>query len=332
MAGANSTLVGPTTQTMRAAVITGPQQVQIEHLDVPQPKAGQVRIRLHGSGVCGSNLPFWEGRPWFQYPASPGSPGHEGWGTVEAVGEGVTSVAIGDQVAAMTSHAFAEYDLADASSVVVLPPALRNRPFPGEPLGCAMNVFRRSDIQPGQTVAIIGIGFLGAGLTRLASRAGARVVAISRRPYALAVAQELGADVTIPLDDQGSIVHDVFRLTAGEGADRVIEVTGLQRPLDLAGELTRVRGRLVIAGYHQDGLRQVNMQLWNWRGLDVINAHEREAATYVSGIQAAVEAVSRGVLNPARLYTHVFQLGELHSALEMARRRPDGFLKALVLT
>jgi len=54
----------------------------------------------------------------------------------------------------------------------------------------------------------------------------------------------------------------------------VIEAAGQQWPLDLATELTRERGRLIIAGYHQDGPRQINMQLWNWRGLDVINAHE----------------------------------------------------------
>ncbi len=52
---------------------------------------------------------------------------------------------------------------------MALPPELAGQPFPGEPLGCAMNIFRRSDIQPGQTVAIVGIGFLGALLTRLAT-------------------------------------------------------------------------------------------------------------------------------------------------------------------
>jgi NADPH:quinone reductase len=114
--------------------------------------------------------------------------------------------------------------------------------------------------------------------------------------------------------------------------DRAIEVIGLQWPLDLAAELTRTRGRLVIAGYHQDGLRQVNMQLWNWRGLDVINAHERVPAMYVEGIREAVEAVSSGMLNPSRLYTHTFALDQLDEAFETMRARPDGFLKALVVT
>jgi threonine dehydrogenase-like Zn-dependent dehydrogenase len=275
---------------------------------------------------------MWEGRPWFQYPSAPGGPGHEGWGVVDAVGEGVTGVTAGDSVAALSYQAYAEYDIADANSVVTLPQELAGQPFPGEPLGCAMNVFRRSDIQAGQTVAVIGIGFLGAILTRLATRAGARVIAISRRPFALELAREMGADVVIPLENHTRIIQDVQRLTGGEGVDRAIEVVGLQSPLDLAGELTRIRGRLVIAGYHQDGPRQVNMQLWNWRGLDVINAHERDPAVYVEGIRAAVDAVSSGILNPAPLYTHSFQLDQLDQALETARDRPDGFLKALVLT
>jgi threonine dehydrogenase-like Zn-dependent dehydrogenase len=317
---------------MKAAVVAGPQQLEIEHITVPEPRAGEVRIRLEGSGVCGSNLPLWEGRPWFQYPVPPGSPGHEGWGVIDAVGEGVTSVSIGERVAALSTRAYAEYDIADQESVVRLPEALRGRPFPGEPLGCAFNVFRRSDIQPGDTVAIVGIGFLGAVLTRLASRRGARVIAISRRRFALDLARTLGAESTLDFEDPSRIVHDVQRISGQEGADRVIEVTGLQAPLDLAGELTRVRGRLIIAGYHQDGLRHINMQLWNWRGLDVINAHERNPATYLQGIREAVDAVSSGLLDPTPLYTHSFPLDHLRLAFDAMRTRPDGFLKALVLT
>jgi len=317
---------------MRAASIAAPQQMNLEEIELPEPGPAQVRIKLEGCGVCGSNLPLWEGRPWFEYPSSPGSPGHEPWGRIDAVGRDVTSFSIGDRVTALTYRAFAEYDIADAAAVVPLPQDLAGQPFPGEPLGCAINVFRRSDIRAGQTVAIIGIGFLGALLTSLVSRAGARVIAISRRPFALDLARELGADVVIPLEDHGRIMEKVNQLTGGTGVDRAIEVVGLQWPLDLAAELTRVRGRLIIGGYHQDGARQVNMQLWNWRGLDVVNAHERDPAVYVEGIRGAIGAVSGGMLSPAQLYTHTFHLDQLDEAFETMRTRPDGFLKALVVT
>ena len=98
----------------------------------------------------------------------------------------------------------------------------------------------------------------------------------------------------------------------------------------LAAELTRIRGRLVIAGYHQDGPRQVNMQLWNWRGLDVINAHERDETVYVSGMHAAVDAVTAGHLDPGPLFTHTLPLEEIAAAFALVAERPDGFLKALI--
>ena len=318
------------TGTMQAAVLTGPGRIRIDAVARPEPGPGQVRLRLEGSGVCASNLTPWAGPEWMQFPTEPGALGHEGWGIVDAVGEEVEGLRVGNRVAALTYKAYAEYDLADAAAVVRLPDALADAPFPGEPLGCAMNIFRRSDIAAGQTVAIVGIGFLGAILARLATDAGARVIAISRRPFSLDVARRFGAAETIPMEDHDAIVGQVKELTGGAFCDRVIEGVGKQWPLDLAGELTRERGKLIVAGYHQDGPRQVNMWLWNWRGLDVINAHERDPKVYVAGMREAVEAVASGRLDPSPLYTHRFPLDRLGDALDATRDRPDGFLKALV--
>jgi threonine dehydrogenase-like Zn-dependent dehydrogenase len=266
-----------------------------------------------------------------QFPTEPGSLGHEGWGIVDAVGEGVEGLSVGDRVAALSYKSYAEYDVADADAVVRLPDALADQPFPGEPLGCAMNIFRRSDIQAGQTVAIVGIGFLGAILTRLATDAGARVIAISRRPFSLDVARRMGAAEMIPMEDHNAIIEQVKALTDGQFCDRVIEAVGKQWPLDLSAELVRERGKLIIAGYHQDGPRQVNMWLWNWRGIDVINAHERDPKVYAEGIRDAVEAVASGRLDPSSLYTHRYSLDQLDEALNATRDRPEGFLKALVI-
>jgi threonine dehydrogenase-like Zn-dependent dehydrogenase len=265
-----------------------------------------------------------------RFPTEPGALGHEGWGVVDAVGDGVEGLSVGDRVAALSYKSYAEYDVADADAVVLLPDSLAGQPFPGEPLGCAMNIFRRSGIEQGQTVAIVGIGFLGAILTRLAADAGARVIAVSRRPFSLDVARAMGAAETIAMDDHNKIIERVKELTGGVFCDRVIEAVGKQWPLDLAAELTRERGRLIVAGYHQDGPRQVNMWLWNWRGLDVINAHERDPKVYIQGIREAVAAVACGRLDPSALYTHTFPLDRLDEALNATRDRPDGFLKALV--
>ena len=259
--------------------------------------------------------------------AEPGNPGHEGWGRVVATGGAVKDVAIGDRVAFLSDHAFAEYDV--SSAFVKLPPALTD--VPGEPLGCAMNIWRRSDIQKNQNVAIIGIGFLGGLLTQLAAKAGANVIAISQRPWSLELAKLMGASDTIELGrEDGEIVARVEELTDGQGCERVIEAVGLQRPLDLATKLARVRGKIIIAGFHQDGPRTIDMFQWNWRGLDVVNAHERDPREYLAGMRAAIDAVSTGQLDPRPLYTHKVPLAEAGRAFELLRTRPDGFVKALV--
>lgn len=316
---------------MRAAVIAAPRTCEIHTVATPAAAGDQVLIQIEGCGVCGSSLPRWEGRSWFSYPAPPGAPGHEGWGRVVACGDGVRRLAIGDRVVFLSEHAFAEYDVAPETSAQVLPASLDDEPVPGEALGCAMNIFRRSAIEAGHTVAVIGIGFLGTLLTQLAVRAGARVIAISRRGYSLVLARRAGASEVVAFgDDDEAVVQRVEQITDGTGCDRVIELVGLQRPLELAGKLCAVRGRLVIAGFHQDGQRQVDMFLWNWRGLDVINAHEREPAMYLAGIAAAVDAVVSGRLDPAPFYTHRVPLARAGEAFELSRTRPSGFVKALV--
>jgi threonine dehydrogenase-like Zn-dependent dehydrogenase len=317
-------------KTMRAAVLTGPGRIEIAQVAVPEPGPGQVRVKLEGCGVCASNLTPWAGPDWMAFPSKPGDLGHEGWGVVDAVGAGVSNLAVGDRVAALSYRSYAEFDIAEAEAVVKLPTALSDAPFPGEPLGCAFNIFRRADIRAGQTVAIVGIGFLGALLTRLATDAGARVIAISRREESLQVARDMGAAETIPMHDHNAIIEQVKALTDGRFCERVIEAVGKQWPLDLAGELTAERGRLIVAGYHQDGPRQVNMWLWNWRGIDVINAHERDPQAYIAGIREAVDAVASGRLDPSPLYTHRYPLEQLGKALDATRDRPGNFIKALV--
>ena len=318
--------------TMRAAKIAAPGRVEIDRIAVPEPGPFEVRLRLEGSGVCASNLGPWRGLPWQSYPMAPGDAGHEGWGVVDALGEGVEGVREGDRVAALCYKAYAEYDVARADTLVALPPALNDIAFPGESFGCAMNIFRRSNIEAGQTVAVVGVGFLGAILVRLAKRAGARVLAISRREFSLQVAERMGADETIPMHDHHAIIDRVRDTTDGRLCDRVIEAVGKQWPLDLSSELTRERGTLIIAGYHQDGPRQVNMQLWNWSGLDVVNAHERDPKVYVRGMRDAVDAIASGALDPRPLLTHRFPLDRLADALDATEERPDGFLKAVVTT
>jgi threonine dehydrogenase-like Zn-dependent dehydrogenase len=202
----------------------------------------------------------------------------------------------GRRVAALTYHGFAEWDVAAADHVVELPAALDDLPFPGEALACAANVVRRALVRPGDRVAVVGMGFLGTAIASL-------------------------------LDHP----TEVRRETPVVGEfDVVIEAAGTQTALDTASRLVTAGGRLVLAGFHQDGPRIVDLQSWNWRGLDVVNAHERDPQAYVRGMRDAVELTLAGRLDVERLVTHRLPLDRLDEALELARTRPPGFVKAVV--
>jgi threonine dehydrogenase-like Zn-dependent dehydrogenase len=231
----------------------------------------------------------------------------------------------------LSQHAYAQHDVAATAALVRLPRELDSLPFPGEPLGCAMNVFERSGIESTHTVAIVGSGFLGVLLTQLAARASAGVFVTSRRDSSLEQARRSGASQAMALTDPAQVVEEGMRLTRGRGFDRVIEAAGEQLTLDVASALTAEHGRLVIAGYHQDGKREVNMQEWNWRGIDVVNAHERSLARQAHGIAGAVAAVLDGRMDPFPLFTHHVPLSSIGDAFELLQARPPGFTKALVL-
>jgi threonine dehydrogenase-like Zn-dependent dehydrogenase len=317
---------------MKAAALVAPRTFRIERASLPEPGPGQVRIRLDGCGVCGSNLTAWEGRPWFKYPLAPGELGHEGWGRIDAVGPG-SERRLGERVVVLSYRAYAEFDIAPSEAALPVPDSVpQEMPLPGEALGCAMNIIKRSDLRSGQTVAIVGIGFLGALLTDLAVRAGANVIALSRRPDAIQRARSLGAVHANLLSAGPSAVDEVRHLTAGQGCERVIEAAGAQESLDVASAITAERGRLVIAGYHQEGPREVNMQSWNWRGIDVINAHERSPSIYLDGMRAALREIADHGWDPSPLFTHAFALDEIGQAFDLMRHRPEGFLKGWIRT
>jgi threonine dehydrogenase-like Zn-dependent dehydrogenase len=316
--------------TQRAAVLVNPLTTRVESSPVPQPSPGEVRVKLQGCGICASNLSVWEGRPWFQYPRDAGSPGHEGWGFVDAIGEGVDDMDVGDRVAMISGHAYAQYDVASRSAVVRLPREFEQLAFPGEPLGCVMNIFERSDIRAGHKVAIVGAGFLGLLLTQLATRAGAEAVVLSRRKYALDLARQMGAREVFDTADWHTAKDSALRAVDGKGYDRVIEAVGVQSTLDLASALTAEYAKLIIAGYHQDGPRQVNMQEWNWRAIDVVNAHERSVERYVGGVQRAVDAILQGQMEPFGLFTHEVALESLGGGVENKRDSAHGVNKTLV--
>src|SRR5215469_9250958 len=94
---------------MRAGIIVQPRWAEIRTAAAPHCASNQLLVRLEGCGVCGSNLPVWEGRPWFAYPLAPGAPGHEAWGVVNEIGTKVREFRPGDRVALLAEFGFAEF-------------------------------------------------------------------------------------------------------------------------------------------------------------------------------------------------------------------------------
>ena len=315
--------------TMEAVQVTAPGRIARLRLPLPEPGAGEVRVRLEGCGVCASNLEPWAGQPWTCFPLAPGELGHEGWGRIDAVGAGVAGLALGDRVALLGTRSYATHDVVPARRVVPLPPALDGAPVPGEAVGCALSIFGKAGIARGQTVAILGAGFIGLLLVQLAAGAGARVIAFSRRPAAQDLACRLGAGVAIAPDDRTEALAQLGAATGGAMADVAIEAAGHQGPLDLAAAATRQGGTLVIAGFHQ-GMRQVDMLDWNWRALRIVNAHERDATRVTEAMREGVDLLARGALTLAPLMTHSYPLRMLDRALNDTRDKPPGLVKAWV--
>jgi 2-desacetyl-2-hydroxyethyl bacteriochlorophyllide A dehydrogenase len=315
---------------MRAAVLVSPRQFQLKELEVPEPASDEVRMKVEYCGICSSNLAPWKGAPWFSYPFPAGAPGHESVGIVEQLGAKVSDLEVGEHVSMLGNNGFAEYQLAKAKCVVPISSVHNEAPFLGEPLGCAINVFRRAQVRKGDWVAIVGTGFLGIILLQLSVEAGAKVIAISRRGSALRIAEKMGATAAVSSKNRADLLDVVRNATGQMLCNVVIEAGGAQETLDIASDLTGTRGRLVIAGYHQDGPRLVNMQEWNWRGIDVINAHEREEAVYVEGIRAAAQAVAGAKIQLDELVSHFFPLERIEEGFWTLERRPEGFIKGVV--
>jgi NADPH2:quinone reductase len=299
---------------MRAAQLIGPREIQVVKVAEPTPAAGEVLVRLRACGICASDLNAWRGVAGIEFPLEPGAPGHETWGEVVDLGSGVDSLRAGQCVTGMLWNGLAEFGVARAENLVAL-----DTPLLGEPLACAMNIIRRAG--PSDVVAFVGFGYLATLCAQLLP-SGTRWTAFSRRAESRLLAISLGAEAVHSFDNVPSELWDSVPL--------VIEAAGVQQTLDFATWLTAYGGRLIIAGYHADGPRTVNMQSWNWKGIDVINAHDRQAAVFVRGLHDGLRLVAERDLDLSTLQTHEFGLGDVAAAFSVAENRPPGFQKSVV--
>lgn len=284
-----------------AAVLHGPEDIRLEQLKLPELEPGQVLIGDPIGGICGTDVAKWRGD---ERVGSPTWLGHEFGGRVVAVGEGVTNVQLGDEVAAWVPigwpyAGFAKHTIAQARHTVGLE---RRLAWAAEPLLCVINavletrpehgplaVQERSPLEdygwvrPTEPRHIVVVGYgmmslLATVLSRLERPAS--LVVIGRNDTGLARARRLGA--THGVNIAGLSVQEVVEKVGryAPPADVVYEGIGEQIGLDLATELTAGHGIVSPLGYHQSaaGRREFDMaRHFGYLGKTLSRAHTRDA-------------------------------------------------------
>jgi NADPH2:quinone reductase len=222
--------------------------MKLDEVATPQPGAGQALVKLAASGVNFIDVYF---RIGLYKAETPFTPGMEGAGTVEAVGEGVTEVQVGDRVAyAMTRGSYAEYAVVPAHTLVKVPDGLDLTTAAAAMLqGMTAHYLSHSTfpLEKGHTALIhAAAGGTGAILVQMAKMRGARVIATVGSPAKAERARQAGADEVILYSEQ-DFEAETRRLTEGKGVDVVYDSVGASTFLKSINCI-RPRGMMVTFG------------------------------------------------------------------------------------
>ena len=314
----------------RYSQMIAPRHSEVAEEPTPVPGAGDVLVEVKTCGVCASELHSWQ-EGW---PGVPYRFGHEPAGVVRAVGQGVTRFNPGDRVTGLFTGAYSRFRLARADCLLSIAADVPDQAALGEPLACLVNGQRRTRVELADRVAIVGLGFMGLGMLQLLRLRGpSRIVAIDVREDSRTKASELGADeVYHPSEVPGEYLLRRFdEWQSAKGLDVVVEASGTQPGFTLAGELVRAHGILSILGYHQGGDRQVDVGMWNWKAIDVVNAHVRRQDDLMESMRIGLELAARGLIDLGALVTHRYGLDQVDQAYADLRDKPAGFIKAVVI-
>ena len=316
---------------MRYSQLVAPRKSAVAEAPTPEPGRGEALVEVKACGVCASEL-----HPWMdQRPSYPYRMGHEPAGIVRAVGPDVTGFKPGDRVTGLFMPAYSDVAVTSQDNLLLLPDGLDFDVALGEPVACLVNAQRRTPVQLADTVALIGLGFMGLGLLQLLKLRGPRkIVAIDVREEAREKAREMGADEVYHPDDVPPhyFITDWSEWEGPNGVDVVIEASGTQPGLTLAGKMVRAHGILSILGFHQGGARQVDVEMWNWKAIDVVNAHVRRHADLMESMRIGLDLIAAGKFSFEPLVSHRFGLEDVDQAFTALLEKPQGFVKAVVLT
>jgi 2-desacetyl-2-hydroxyethyl bacteriochlorophyllide A dehydrogenase len=322
---------------MKAMVLTAPRELAQDEVARPRLDAHHVLVRVTHSGICGTDFKIYSGAIPVHYPRIMG---HEMIGEVVDGGD-ARGFQAGDRVIVDpelycgscfhcrigqthlcpkgmllgrdANGGFAEFVAAPLSHMFPLPDSIDSRTAPLiQVLTTCLHAQRQINIFPAESVVVLGLGVTGQLHVQLAKARGASpVIGITRSAEKRDLAQELGADLTIPGGD--GAIEKVKDATDGRGADVIIETTGVVPSLAAAVNMARFGGRLLLFGIITAKEGALPFYDLYFKELALINARVAKSEDYPSSIAL----VERGLIQLDPLISNVMPLAELKPAIEM---------------
>jgi len=352
---------------MKAAVLRAARKMVIEELPLPEPGPGWVRLANRASGICGSDMHIYTGNhPWL----APGNPmakyvlgnvyGHEIAGIVDAVGEGVTEVRVGErvsvdaivpclkcsfcrvglyQICADLKHfgfhypgGFAEYTLVPAKNLWPIPEGVGFAEAALlDVLVVGVHAVHLAGVTLADRVAILGAGPIGLAIAAAARRAGARETFITAKHEMQArIAASLDVDHVID-PSKTAVAETVMQHTDGLGADCVIEGIGYKsKTIELALQLVRKGGRIVFTGVFEEPVT-LNFGDLLIKEASIRASHAFGLWNLVPEYQLAAEMLARGQFPAGQIITHRLPLERIGEAFEQKLKDPANTMKVEIV-
>lgn len=251
-------------RAIRVHAYGGPEVLTIDDIPLPEPGAGQIRLKVEATGV--NFIEIYQ-RTGAYSGTLPFTPGAEAAGTVDAVGDGVNDLHIGDRVATVNAlGSYAEFALVPAERTIPIPDGVDTHTAAAAMLqGMTAHYLTYSTfpLKAGDTAIVhAAAGGVGLLITQIATQIGARVLATTSTPEKAELARQAGAEAVLSYD---SFEREARQLTNGRGVDVVYDSVG-KTTFDRSLKSLRLRGMLVLFGQSSGAVEPINPQVLNSDG------------------------------------------------------------------